>query len=346
MPSKGGPFPLTWYRLQDELTEEEQALRARMTAIALTFPSMGYALGVKPWDALELDEWGSGPHSHGKRVAARFGLPVADGLKTSLSRGVGQPLDSRPPTFDVGCMETPIKRPWWSYLRLSVTGLMVLVLAVGGWLGWTIRGARIQRDAVAALRVAGGRVLYEWELVDGRWKPNGLPRWPGWVVERVGVDVLGSVVHVFLGPGCTDAELACAARLDRLETLIINGAGVTDAGLAQLEKLPRLRYLDLNRTPIADAALIHIEGRTGLEILWLEGTPVTDAGLVHLKGLTGLRNLHLAGTKVGDAGLASLEGLARLEELTVNDTGVGDAGLAHLALLARLRSLSLSGTRV
>jgi hypothetical protein len=149
-------------------------------------------------------------------------------------------------------VETPIKRPWWSYLRLSVTGLMVLVLAVGGWLGWLLRGARIQRDAVAALRGAGGRVLYEWQLVDGRWKPNGVPWWPGWVVERVGVDVLGSVVHVFLGPGCTDAELACAARLARLETLIINGARVTDAGLAQLEKLPRLRYLDLNRTPIAD----------------------------------------------------------------------------------------------
>ena len=70
-------------------------------------------------------------------------------------------------------METPIKRPWWSNLRLSVTGLMVLVLAVGCWLGWLIRGARIQRDAVAALRGAGGRVPYQWELVDGRRNPNG-----------------------------------------------------------------------------------------------------------------------------------------------------------------------------
>ena len=32
-----------------------------------------------------------------------------------------------------------IKRPWWSYLRLSVTGLMVLVLAVGGRLGLPLR---------------------------------------------------------------------------------------------------------------------------------------------------------------------------------------------------------------
>ncbi len=47
--------------MNDELTEEEQALRARMTAFALTFHSMHYALGVKPWDAVELDAWANGP---------------------------------------------------------------------------------------------------------------------------------------------------------------------------------------------------------------------------------------------------------------------------------------------
>ncbi len=64
--------------LQDELTEEEKALRARMTAFALTFPSMRYALGVKPWDAVELDAWASGPRSHGERATAQFLLAVWD----------------------------------------------------------------------------------------------------------------------------------------------------------------------------------------------------------------------------------------------------------------------------
>ena len=64
--------------MRDELTKEERALRARMTAFALTFHSMRYALGVEPWDAVELDTWANGPRSHGERVAAQFLLAVWD----------------------------------------------------------------------------------------------------------------------------------------------------------------------------------------------------------------------------------------------------------------------------
>jgi hypothetical protein len=34
------------------LTEEEVRMRERMTAFARTFPSMRYAAGVEPWDAM------------------------------------------------------------------------------------------------------------------------------------------------------------------------------------------------------------------------------------------------------------------------------------------------------
>ena len=46
-------------------------------------------------------------------------------------------------------------RRWWNYLRFSIRGLIVLVLFTGGGLGWLIRGARIQREAVAALEKCG-----------------------------------------------------------------------------------------------------------------------------------------------------------------------------------------------
>jgi hypothetical protein len=52
-------------------------------------------------------------------------------------------------------------------LRFSVRGLIVLVLVVGGWLGWTVRSSRIQRDAVAAIRKADRSVSYDWEYCDG-----------------------------------------------------------------------------------------------------------------------------------------------------------------------------------
>jgi hypothetical protein len=52
----------------------------------------------------------------------------------------------------------PVSRPWRRYLRFSVRGLIVVVLLMGAWLGSIVRSARIQREAVAAIRKVGGRV--------------------------------------------------------------------------------------------------------------------------------------------------------------------------------------------
>ena len=237
-------------------------------------------------------------------------------------------------------MEAPRKRPWWRYLRHSVRGLMLVVLAVGACLGWWLHLARVQRQAVAAIQAAGGSITYEWDALGDR----GTHGWRRWVAEHVNVDLTSYVVEVRLGPRCTDAELAQVALFDRLESLNFGGANVTDAGMASLGRLTRLRFLYLENRPITDAALVHLEALTGLEILSLDRTPMTDAGLVHVKGLVNLRILQLASTQVGDAGLASLEGLASLGSLWLNRTKVGDAGLAHLSRLPRLRQLELDST--
>jgi hypothetical protein len=217
---------------------------------------------------------------------------------------------------------------------------MLVLLAVGGCLGWWLHLARVQRQAVAAIRGAGGSISYEWDVAGD----PSTPGWRQWVAEHVDVDLTGNVVQAWLGPNCRDAELAQVAQFDRLESLDVRGANVTDAGMASLERLTRLRILYLEDRPITDAALVHLEALTGLEILSLNRTPVTDAGLVHLKGLAKLRVLELASTQVGDAGLASLEGLADLGSLWLNRTKVGDAGLAHLSRLPRLQQLELDST--
>jgi AcrB/AcrD/AcrF family len=237
-------------------------------------------------------------------------------------------------------METPRKRPWRRYLRLSVRGLILVVLAVGGCLGWWLHLARVQRQAVAAIRGAGGTISYEWDVPGD----PSTPGWRRWVAEHVDVDLTSNVVQAWLGPRCRESELAQVAKFDRLEFLAVGDANVTDASMASLGRLTRLRFLDLENRPITDAALVHLEALTGLEVLSLERTPVTDAGLVHLKGLANLRVLRLASTEVGDAGLASLEGFASLEELTLKRTKVGDAGLAHLSCLPGLRKLYLDST--
>jgi hypothetical protein len=237
-------------------------------------------------------------------------------------------------------METPRKRRWWRYLRLSVKGMMLVILAVGGGLGWWLHLARVQRQAVAVIRGAGGRISYEWDVPGD---PSA-PGWRRWVAEHIDVDLASNVVEAWLSPSCGDVELAQVAQFDRLESLDVRGANMTDAGMASLERLTRLRFLYLNDRPITDDMLVHLEALTGLEILSLNRTPVTDAGLVHLKGLARLRTLELTSTEVGDAGLASLKGLVSLGSLWLNRTKVGDAGLAHLSRLRRLRQLELDST--
>ena len=45
----------------------------------------------------------------------------------------------------------PVPHTWRRFLRFSVRGLLVLVLVIGAGLGWIVRQAHVQRDAVAAL---------------------------------------------------------------------------------------------------------------------------------------------------------------------------------------------------
>jgi hypothetical protein len=44
-------------------------------------------------------------------------------------------------------------RPSRRYLSFSLRGLIVLVLAAGAGMGWFVRQARLQREAVAAMTI-------------------------------------------------------------------------------------------------------------------------------------------------------------------------------------------------
>jgi hypothetical protein len=57
----------------------------------------------------------------------------------------------------------PLSRRWRRFVRFSARGLIVLVIVIGSGLGWAVRSARIQREAVTAIQNAGGVVFYDWE---------------------------------------------------------------------------------------------------------------------------------------------------------------------------------------
>ena len=160
-------------------------------------------------------------------------------------------------------METPGARSWRRFARFSVRGLIVLVLVVGFVLGWFVRRAHLQSEAVAAVRNAGGTVAYDWE--DNEWHPvqGGKPGGPKWLADRLGPDYFDTVIAVLDGHTMSDAEMPLIGELDRLEVLDINDASaVSDLGLSPVTALKRLRKLSIRGTRATDAGLEHIKNLT------------------------------------------------------------------------------------
>ena len=151
--------------------------------------------------------------------------------------------------------------PWLDRLQVSVRALMILVLVLGGGLGWIAhlaRQAQIQRNAVTAVRKVGGSVLYDWQFENGkvRVKPgtniisDKVPGWPKWIVDRLGVDAFGSV---------TDVSFRRPPKRPSSDEI--------SEALAQVGHLSRLKHLSLVLTPVNDAGLAHLEGLSNLESL-------------------------------------------------------------------------------
>jgi hypothetical protein len=187
---------------------------------------------------------------------------------------------------DAPASPRPARRDLRHRLRLSVRGLLVLVLLTGcgmGWLARVVRTGQAQRRSVAAVYQAGGWVLYDTEW-DARQSPSTWkPRWPRWLVERLGVDYCANVVFINLHDRGTDSVLAHVGRLIRLRQLHRLGPAVTDAGLAHLGQLSDLQFLSLDGTQATDAGLAHLKGLKGLKWLKLTKTSVTDAGVAKLR---------------------------------------------------------------
>ena len=86
---------------------------------------------------------------------------------------------------------------WRRYLRFSLRGMLVLVLVIAAGMGRIVNQARTQRDAVAAIRKAGGNVCYVSGLPSVS-AGSQLPGWKRWIAEWVGLDYVDHVDSVHL----------------------------------------------------------------------------------------------------------------------------------------------------
>ncbi len=209
-------------------------------------------------------------------------------------------------------------KPRRRFLRFSLRALLLLVVAIGAALGWTMHKVREQGIAVAALRQVGCEIAFDKHQGNCGFAnpPTRVERWR----QSMG-DAEPWNVYAVTGP-LNDDALVHLQSLRGLRSLNCTGAGVTDAGL------------------------VHLQGQTNIERLSLAETSVTDAGLANLQGLSRLEHLDLRGTAVTDTGLRNLQGLTRLTVLQLERTRVTDAGLTRLERLTQLQYLSLNGTAV
>jgi len=181
----------------------------------------------------------------------------------------------------------PASRRRW--LRISVRAVLLLVLLIGGLLGWMVRAARIQRDAVAAIEGAGGHILYDWEWENGYPKNDG-PWAPEWLVDRLGIDYFGSVVHVEFSVFSHDMT---GVEIEGFEASLRSYRRRFDEALAHVGRLRRLEELELSTSEVTDAGLRHLMGLTTLKKLDLKNTDVTDAAVRELqRALPKLEILH------------------------------------------------------
>ena len=264
-----------------------------------------------------------------------------------------------------------ISRPWRRFLRFSVRGLIVLVLVIGCWLGWIVRSARIQREAVAALERESVWVEYDSEWESGRSTQGQKPAPRGWLVSLLGIDYFSEVTAVGINLRSTpsdltfvhignltrlqrlscfepvsDAEVAHLKGLTSLSYLYVGGSQISDAGLAHLKSLTSLKSLSIGNTRVSNAGLARLRALTKLSSLDLSSTGLTDAGLAQLAGMANLSELWLYNTRDSDVGLAHLSGMTKLSGVNLHRTRVSDAGLTHLKGLAGLRKLYVNDTRV
>jgi Leucine-rich repeat (LRR) protein len=233
--------------------------------------------------------------------------------------------------------------------RFTLGVSMTLIACLAVPMAWVVNHARIQGNALSAIKRGGGFVMH-----DFRRSPDGMilntgteDTAPSWLRRFVPEHYYRNFnVASLRGPMADDAILAAIDGLEQIDELYLDNSSVTDAGLARLRGLKHLKFLDLSGTEITDAGLANLAGLHELNSLNLSGTQVTDAGLANVVKMRELRTLILEGTRVSDAGLAQLAGLDKLIKLSLNKTQVDDDGLEHLKSNEGLISVSLSGTRV
>lgn len=265
------------------------------------------------------------------------------------------------------------KLRWFRYtLRTLLLFVTIASVAFGG-LGYKMRRAKQQQEAVQMISKLSGWVRYDYQYDADlhRFHTHDLPPGPEWLRNVFGIDFFSNVTYANLGFQEPATGLRYIGTLTELRTLDISdadigdldmknlhglkhlqdlimwrGKRISDAGLEPFAGLTELKRLLLTDSKVKGDGLKYLEGLSKLRMLRLDGNPLNDEGLKHLEGLKSLEVLDLPATNVTDVGLSHLRGLTQLKTLSLHHTHITDAGLIHLRGLSQLTELGVPDTQV
>ena len=232
----------------------------------------------------------------------------------------------------------PRRLPWLRP-RLSIRSLMVLVLLIAAPASWVAYQIRIQREAIATVRAAGGTVTFDYQRDQvGTNKGGGPvnrtePAAPRWLRRLLGDELFQEVQTVRFPKPITPTVLAAVGRFAGLEDLTLAEATGAEDGFRHLRGLGRLERVMIGGPGITDAMLDDLAQVAAIRTLLL-GMP--QAAVADGSDIT---------SPATDAGFARLAVLLYLEALTiVNFPALTDEGAARLlAGLPLLRRFMLGG---
>ena len=211
---------------------------------------------------------------------------------------------------------------------LSLRGLMVLVLVVGGLLGGWVRLTTVRREAIATIRAAGGFVVFRDKKPEASGFWVELYRRTGWGLAREVAEVSvmdSSPMGATNAPRPSrDEGFAAVGRLGRVRAVNVSG-GVTPANLANL-------------------AGSEVEE---LELMWVDDLSVEL--LTQIGRLRSLKGLQIIEPKAGGnaATIRAIASMPQLERLILQGfTSLGGDDMVSLGQLTELKRLTMFLTRV
>jgi hypothetical protein len=250
--------------------------------------------------------------------------------------------------------------------QFTLRALFVSLTLLGVAFGYHCERVRGQRNAVRALRAAGGWVYYDFERYDMHGvRARGESPINAWLLRTFGVDHFHNVTVVNLefdnysgrhreNRTVDGAVIEQLQHLRRVRKLWLQGAQATDDGMRSIGTLKDLEFLSIVPAPlVTDDGVAHLRNLKKLKHVWIYKDPyaqvprLTNASLKVVAALPAIEHISLDGGDFTDEGMRAFQGVGGLRSLSLRwASSTGDVGLGYLRSAVRLEHLLLSGTDV